>query len=142
MSVVQRHTTIYSVMIKQTPQYIVCSNNRQRTGDSGRATVDGGQLQAGAEGAQMGRSFRPWPCRGRAEKSPWTAQRPSQGHRGGGGSPRGIWRRLRPWRRGGLIVPNPRPVFHIIRPDDQSVNEGVNVSVTGAGLQSGEGFTR
>ena len=117
--------------------------NSGQTTDSGQRTEGGGdsfmQAQRGHRG---GTASGPGRVRAGQKKSPWTARRPSQGHRGGDGSPRGIWRRLRPWRRCGLIVPNPRPVLHIICPDDQSVNEGVNVSVTGAGLQSGEGFTR
>ena len=48
------------------------------------ATVDGGQLQAGAEGAQRGRSFRPWPCRGMAEEKPLDSAEEVTGAQGRG----------------------------------------------------------
>lgn len=94
MSLPDAHTTIYCVYFLLIPQdivstfalntwycvYLPCTADRPRTAGQEQRW----QLQAGAEGAQRRHSFRPWPCRGRAEESPWTARGPSQEHRGGG----------------------------------------------------------
>ena len=72
MSLSNGHSTIYCVYDISKPQYIVSTFPGQRTGHGQRTADRGrrGQLQAGAEGAQRGRSFRPWPCQGRAEEKP------------------------------------------------------------------------
>jgi len=79
MSLSNGHTTIYCVYCLHKPQYIVSTFLGQRIGQDQRE-----QLQTGAEGAQSGHSFMPWPCRGKAEEKPLDSAGAVTGAQGAG----------------------------------------------------------
>ena len=73
-------------MIRQTPQYIVCSNNRQRTGDRGQRTRHGGhgQRQTVTEGQRSRRRSDPGDGCGMAEEKPLDSAEAVTGAQGRG----------------------------------------------------------